>query len=168
VERPFVDTGSHTDLEASMAVRPPYDPASPSSIERYAKRLVDRTLREMLAEEIASYGYQTGKGRFGDIVERSYFGINPGNISAPDFTEAGVELKTTPLKRVGKKLRAKERLVLQMIDYMAVHRESWETSSFLEKNSLLLLLFYLWERDADMSGLRLQDCPSLVVPGGGS
>ncbi len=126
-----------------------YDPASPSSIERYAKRLVGHTLREMLAEE-APAAYQTGKGRFGDIVERSYFGINPGNVSGPDFADAGVELKTTPLKRVGTKLRAKERLVLQMIDYMSVHREEWATSSFLKKNSSILLLFYLWEREADM------------------
>jgi len=126
-----------------------YDPASPSSIERYAKRLVGRTLREMLAEEAPAV-YQTGKGRLGDIVERAYFGINPGNISAADFVDAGVELKTTPLKRVGNKMRAKERLSLQMIDYMSVHREEWESSSFLRKNSLILLLFYLWERDADM------------------
>ncbi len=125
-----------------------YEPTSPDSIERYAKQLVGLTLRDVIAEE-APVAYQTGKGRLGDIVERSYFGINPGNISGPDFAEAGVELKTTPLKRVGKKLRAKERLVLQMIDYMTVHREEWTTSSFLAKNSSLLLLFYLWEPDTD-------------------
>lgn len=132
-----------------METSPSYNPTDPASIEAYAERLVGRTLREMLAAESRTV-YQTGKGNLGDVVERSYFGINPGNISTPDFTEAGVELKTTPLKRVGRKLRAKERLVLQMIDYEAVHREEWESSSFLAKSSLLLLLFYLWERDKEI------------------
>lgn len=128
----------------------PYDAASQESIEAYAKRLVGHSLREVLAEEDrVEYQVAKGKGNLGDVVERSYFGINPGNISAPDFQYAHVELKTTPLKRVGKKLKAKERLVLQMIDYDQVHRESWETSSFLKKNARLLLLFYLWEHDAD-------------------
>jgi len=123
-----------------------YDPGDPASIEAYAKRLVGHCLRDLLpTDEPTEYQSGRGKGGFGDLVERGYFGINPGNISQPDFTEAGVELKTTPLKRVGGKLRAKERLVLQMIDYDVVCGENWETSSFKSKNDLLLLMFYLWE-----------------------
>lgn len=123
-----------------------YDASDPASIEAYAKRLVGHCLRDLLPSDARTvYQSGTGKGGLGDLVERSYFGINPGNISQPDFTEAGVELKTTPLKRVGKKLRAKERLVLQMIDYDVVCGENWESSSFKSKNDLLLLMFYLWE-----------------------
>lgn len=123
-----------------------YDASDPASIEAYAKRLVGHCLRDLLPSDARTvYQSGTGKGGLGDLVERSYFGINPGNISLPDFTEAGVELKTTPLKRVGKKLRAKERLVLQMIDYDVVCGENWESSSFKSKNDLLLLMFYLWE-----------------------
>lgn len=121
-----------------------YDATDPESIETYAKRLEGKSLRTVLAEEERA-GYQTGKGRFGDMVERSYFGINPGNKPTPDFDQAGVELKTTPLKHKGRKLVPKERLVLGMIDYEKVHAESWETSSFLRKNALLLIIFYLWE-----------------------
>ncbi len=132
-----------------MEERISYDPTDPHSIETYARRLVGHSLREMLAEDARTV-YQTGKGRLGDVVERSYFGINPGNVSGPDFEQAGVELKTTPLKRVGKKLKAKERLSLQMIDYMSIHREEWETSSFLRKNALILLLFYLFEPDKEI------------------
>jgi len=87
-----------------------YDPSDPASIEAYAKRLVGHCLRDMLPlDEQITYQSGVGKGGLGDLVERGYFGINPGNISQPDFTEAGVELKTTPAKRVGKRLRAKER-----------------------------------------------------------
>jgi len=123
-----------------------YDPSDPASIEAYAKRLVGHCLRDMLPlDEQITYQSGVGKGGLGDLVERGYFGINPGNISRPDFTEAGVELKTTPAKRVGKRLRAKERLVLQMIDYDVVCGENWENSSFRSKNELLLLMIYLWE-----------------------
>lgn len=124
-----------------------YDVARPESIEAYGKKLEGHSLRELLAEEeLATYQSGRGKGNLGDLVERGFFGINPGNVSAPDFIEAGVELKTTPLKRVGKRLRAKERLVLQMIDFDSVHAETWESSAFLKKNRLLLLMFYLWEQ----------------------
>ncbi|MHB1016983.1 MAG: Sau3AI family type II restriction endonuclease [Coriobacteriia bacterium] len=123
-----------------------YDPTDPASIESYAKRLVGQCLRDLLPPDTRTvYQSGTGKGGLGDLVERGYFGINPGNISQPDFTKAGVELKTTPLKRVGKRFRAKERLVLQMIDYDVVCGENWESSSFKSKNDLLLLMFYLWE-----------------------
>ena len=86
-----------------------YDPTSPESIEGYAKRLAGRSLREVLPSDVrTTYQSGGGKGNLGDLVEREYFGIHPGNISAPDFIEAGVELKTTPLKRVGSSFRAKE------------------------------------------------------------
>ena len=53
----------------------------------------------------------------------------------PDFEEAGVELKSTPVKRDSKgKLVPKERLVLGLINYMNIVDETWETSSFLHKN----------------------------------
>ena len=123
-----------------------YDITNPESIEAYAKRLIGQSLRDVLPSDArTTYQSGRGKGNLGDLVEQEYFGIHPGNISAPDFIEAGVELKTTPLKRVGKSFRAKERLVLQMIKYNDVHKEDWEHSTFLAKNGLLLLMFYLWE-----------------------
>jgi len=141
----FVE-GTTTRRRAMVAHQRDYDPSDPASIEAYAKRLVGHCLRDLLSgDQQITYQSGAGKGGLGDLVERGYFGINPGNISAPDFTEAGVELKTTPVKRVGKRLRAKERLVLQMIDYDVVCGENWESSSFKSKNDLLLLMIYLWE-----------------------
>lgn len=85
------------------------------------------------------------KGLLGDMMEKYFFDINPGNISEPDFKEASVELKTTPLKKHPKhKFSSKERLVFSMINYGAVIKETWELSSFLKKNKTLLLMFYLW------------------------
>jgi len=127
-----------------------YDKKDASSIERFALRLVDKSLRGLIEKgEVAPSlikDNQVGKGGFGVALEKYYFKIQPGNESRPDFPEAHVELKTTPLKRTGTGLWSKERLVLNIINFMDIVGEKWETSSFLRKNSLLLLVFYLHEK----------------------
>lgn len=87
------------------------------------------------------------KGYFGQLVQKFFFGQKlADNRSEADFKIAGVELKTTPIKRhKSKEYAAKERLVFSMIDYMSVVLEDWEHSSFLDKNKLVLLMFYLHE-----------------------
>jgi DNA mismatch repair protein MutH len=120
----------------------PYDPANPKSIHAYALLLEGKRLRDILASPDL-VRESSGKGRLGMILEEYYFFRKPNSSPLPDFPQAGVELKSTPLKTVGKaRLAAKERLVLNMIDYDALRGESWTHSSFLRKNSLLLLVFY--------------------------
>ena len=123
----------------------PYDHTDPAEIEKYARRLIGHTFREML-DDPGSVKAQSGKGRFGDILEKAYFGIDGGNRPTPDFEEAGVELKATPVVRRGKtRLAAKERLVLGMISYDKVTAKPWGECSFLNKNRNILLVQYLWE-----------------------
>ena len=122
----------------------PYDELDPLSIEAWGKRLVGRTLREMLPDP-NRVGVVRGKGSFGEILEKHYFGIDPGNRPTPDFEEAGVELKSTPVKLNPQgRLVPKERLVLGLINYMDIVDERWETSSFRRKNAILLIVFYRW------------------------
>lgn len=117
-----------------------------------AEKILQKSLREVISsEEIVMVEKQIGmyrlkrKGFFGDLIEQYFFRIHPGNISEPDFIEAKVELKTTPLKSlVNGDLISKERLVFSMIPYDSVVKETWESSSFLKKNKTLLLMFYLW------------------------
>jgi len=117
-----------------------------------AETLLLKSLREVVSNEVVNsiekqiggYG-MSRKGFLGDLMERYFFEISPGNISEPDFTVAGVELKTTPLKKhTVKTFVSKERLVFSMINYDSIISETWEASSFLRKNKSLLLLFYLW------------------------
>lgn len=117
-----------------------------------AEEILRKSLREVISEktieiiekQIGGYGMKR-KGFLGDLMEKYFFEINPGNISEPDFTVAGVELKTTPLKKHPQfKFSSKERLVFSMINYDTVVGETWEKSSFLKKNKTLLLMFYLW------------------------
>lgn len=128
----------------------PFDQSSAADIERYGKLLVGKTLRtqpgavplpaDTLEVEV---GGRT-RGTFGKLLEEYYYGIRPGNESAPDFPQAGVELKSTPLKRLVKGgLSAKERLVLNIINYeKEAEIASFEASSFLRKNATIMLVSY--------------------------
>lgn len=121
----------------------PYDEKDPKSIECYAKRLVDKSIRDLVA--IDPGRKYRGKGELGQLLEDIYFEYTPNSISEPDFAEAGVELKTTPLKIVNNRYVSKERLVLNVINYSNESKVRFEESSFWKKNSVLLLMFYLHE-----------------------
>ncbi|MDR2832260.1 MAG: DNA mismatch repair protein MutH [Streptococcaceae bacterium] len=84
------------------------------------------------------------KSGVGDAFE-NWFGKKKDSDSQPDMQEAGVELKATPIKRnKNGSISAKERLVLNIINYEEVVKESFENSHFLHKNSAIELAFYEW------------------------
>lgn len=120
-----------------------------------AVSILERSLRDIIPQDklneiestVNSYSNRR-KGLLGELVEQFVFGLNVNNRAEADFNIAGIELKTNPLKRHDKKKYvSKERLVFSMINYDEVVHETWETSSFLKKNKLLLLMFYLWLQD---------------------
>ena len=91
------------------------------------------------------------KGYLGNLVEKFVFNQEINSRHEADFKIAGVELKTTPIKEHKKKqFAAKERLVFSMIDYMTIIAEDWEHSSFLDKNKLILLMFYLYQKSLSL------------------
>lgn len=124
----------------------PYSRTDKNSIIQYAKRLLNNSLRTILNDDsITLYG---GKGNFGQLMEEKYFGYRINSVSEPDFNEVGMELKCTPLKKLQNgEYRAKERLVLNIINYLEVIKEDFQTSSFFNKNQNILLIFYLYEKD---------------------
>lgn len=121
----------------------PYDKNSRASIVKYAKGLLGKTLRQVLGGNIKQQ--YSGKGKLGQLVEKLYFQYEPNSDSLPDFPEASLELKTSPLKQIRKGLRSKERLVLNIIDYLQEYKKTFEQSSFWKKNACLLLMFYIHE-----------------------
>ncbi len=84
------------------------------------------------------------------MVENLYFLLETNNNPASDFSEAGLELKCTPLKK-GRNddYLIKERLVCNMINYGEVVKEDFEHSHFYLKCRLMLLLFYLHRANCD-------------------
>lgn len=120
-----------------------FNPQDPNSIISYAKDLKLKTLRLACAKEIEEHHYK-GKGNFGQLVEKFYFGYEPNSKAEADFPEANIELKSSPLKLLKNgEYRSKERLVLNIINYLEVHDEEFKKSSFWKKNAQLLLVFYL-------------------------
>lgn len=125
-----------------------YDPKDPASIFAYSGGLLHRTLTEavmLINDEIKPEEIKyNGKGGLGQLVEKFWYGYEPNNSPLPDFPEAGVELKTTPLKCLkDDNLAIKERLICDMIDYCEIVNVSFEDSPFFKKCLLMLILFYL-------------------------
>lgn len=120
---------------------PPYDKTSPQSILAHARLLLGKSLHDLYP---AAMPLSTGKGDLGQCVEVFHFGYKINGVAEADFKEAGLELKCTPLKTLKEgSMVSKERLVLNIIDYVKEFDRSFETSSFMHKNALLLLMFYL-------------------------
>lgn len=123
------------------------------SILEYAKELKGKSLR--MACNLDEYNNTyTGKGSFGQILEKYYFNYEPNSVSEPDFYEVGLELKTSPLKKgSNSNISAKERLVLGVINYFEIVNQDFNTSSFFKKNNHLLLILYLHENGVNVIDL---------------
>jgi len=127
-----------------------YDKSDKKSILKFAKKLEGQTLKTSCDVEVLKHNYG-GKGNFGQILEKFYFLYEPNSDAKADFEEVGLELKTSPIKTLkNKQYRSKERLTLNIINYLEVINQDFETSSFWKKNANLLLVFYLYEVDTDV------------------
>ena len=127
-----------------------YNPKDKKSVIDYAKLLKGKTLRQVCDQSILKHNY-TGKGNFGQILEKFYFGYDPNSKSEADFFEIGMELKSSPLKQLkNNEYRSKERLVLSIIDYLKIVDQSFDESDFWKKNASILLIFYLHEAGFDI------------------
>lgn len=86
------------------------------------------------------------KGSIGQIVEEGIFHYPVNSRAEADFNNLGVELKVTGLKKLkNNRLAMKERLVLNIINYVEEANVDFEHSSFWLKNKQLLIMFYLYD-----------------------
>lgn len=88
-----------------------------------------------------------GKGAVGSILEEGWFGYKINSESQPDFPDAGVELKAIPYIYNSKGLRAKERMVCNIINYMEEHRKNFHSSSFWIKCNTILMMSFEYKKD---------------------
>lgn len=96
------------------------------------------------------------KGGLGQVVEESYFGYHVNSNAKPDFEYLNVELKVTPFKHnKNNSLSAKERLVLNIINYMEEVNLHFNISSFWKKNERLLIMFYEWLPGVERQNYRI-------------
>lgn len=116
-------------------------------------RLLDgarnKTFREL---DRTGRGEKAGnKGSLGQIIEESVLGYSINSDPNPDIIAGGktYELKVTPLrhkKRKSEDVVAKERLVLDIIDYMQLPDETFATSMFWRKSQRIILVYYFDDR----------------------
>lgn len=133
-----------------------YNEKSIDSIMEYAEGLIGKTFGEIDKNERS--GDNRGKGNLGQVVEESYFGYDINSRAEADFSHVGVELKVTPFKvNKNKTISAKERLVLNIINYMEEYKKDFYESSFWQKNNKLLLVFYQWKKELDKKDYVVKD-----------
>ena len=133
-----------------------YDGKSKDSILAYANKLIGKTFGEI--DKFNRLEDKKGKGNLGQVVEESYFGYDVNSRAEADFSYVGVELKVTPYKvNKNKTISAKERLVLNIINYMEEYKKSFEESSFWTKNKEMLLVFYEWKKELERKDYVVKD-----------
>lgn len=141
-----------------------YDETDPKSIEAYGKKLIGMTFQDVcdqddmkksnVVRETEAYEIKhedkKRKGGLGEIIEERYFHYPANNDARPDFDKAGVELKVTPYKQnKNGSFSAKERLILTMTDYFKVVNEEFEDSHMWQKARLILLVYYLYQKEIE-------------------
>ena len=119
-----------------------------------ANMLIGKTFGELNSYQMQAELYD--KGTHGHILEEDVFQYGSNSRSAPDFEEAGIELKVTPYKKnKNGTLSAKERLVLNIINYMEEYKNTFYTSHFWYKNQLIEIIWYLHEDDKPKSEFKI-------------
>lgn len=135
---------------------------TPAQVLKRAQEAVGKKIKDIdMTGRLA-----TGKGAIGTIIEESWFDYRPNSDTEPDFPEAGVELKVTPYQRTSRGLSAKERLVCNIIDYMAEHDKTFETSSFWHNCQKMLIMSYEYRRDIDKGEFTIDKAVLFEFPDG--
>lgn len=107
---------------------------------------VGKTIGELMKE--MDQKASGNKAKVGYAWE-SWFGVESNSDAQPDLPAANIELKATGVKETKNGPSAKERLVLNIINYVEEYDKFFETSSFWKKNRYLELGFYEYIKDVD-------------------
>lgn len=135
-----------------------------SDIQVLAKSTIGKTFGELNKMKVvngSSKDYnkeneKCNKAFFGHIFETNVYGYDINSASAPDFLSAGIELKVTPYKKnKDNTLSAKERLVLNIINYMEEYKNEFYSSHFWFKNNKLQIIWYFYEPDKNKNDLKI-------------
>lgn len=134
-----------------------YDPKDPRSIYNYSRGMIGKTFNEISEEDNIliredqtkdDYACRRRKGGLGELIEEKYFMIHSNSDSRPDFEEAGVELKVTPYKiNKNASISSKERMIITMINYHDLIETDFYDSGVWSKSQLILIVFYLWQKE---------------------
>lgn len=130
---------------------------SREEIEVISKSAIGKSLNDLIKTEVITIeDKDANKGGLGQLIEKYLFGMENNSNSEPDFMPAGIELKVTPYRKLKNgKLSAKERLVLNIIDFENEYKNEFRSSHFWYKNNKIQLLWYLWEPGKDKKDYKI-------------
>ncbi len=133
-------------------------------IQVLAKSAIGKTFGELNKMNVVSISNgeknrddeKFNKAFFGHLFETNVYGYDINSNSEPDFLDAGIELKVTPYKRnKDNTLSAKERLVLNIINYMDEYKNEFYSSHFWFKNNKIQIIWYFYEPDKNKNDLTI-------------
>jgi DNA mismatch repair protein MutH len=127
----------------------PYDLEDAKSIIEFAKLLIGKSVMTEFANDIPQLNLnEKDKGRLGKVIEELHFRYKQNSNPSADFKKAGLELKSAGLKKLAKNkgFNAKERLVLNIINFEEAINLDFDEDFLTGKNAHLLLVFYLYEQ----------------------
>ena len=131
-------------------------------VHNWALQALGKTVGELQA--LMPNKKTSKKSIYGDAWE-SWFGVDKNNIAGADLESVGVELKATPLKENRKGMTAKERLVLNKINYIKEFEISdINESDFLKKNQVLEIGFYFYEAGVKSIDFKFLKAMQYMVP----
>ncbi len=138
------------------------DKLTVEEIEENRKALLDKLkkLNGKTIGQIDKYGFLSNKKNKGDIgqIIQKYLGKDLDSNPSMDFPDAKLELKVTGLlpyeNKKNEVFRAKERLVLTIINYNEDYKNSFEDSHLIEKCNDMLMTCY--EYIKPMEGERVE------------
>jgi DNA mismatch repair protein MutH len=129
-----------------------------AELMKYSENIIGKSLNDIINENEGDFSdkhtMKKTKGILGELVETEFYKYPNNNVSKADFEKLGIELKTTGIIKNSKGIRAKERLVLNMINYMEIINEEFETSHLMEKNNLILILWYCYQTNKDFKDFK--------------
>ena len=110
-----------------------------------AESAIGKTVGEIASKN--PYRNESSKGSIGHIVEEGLFKYKINNDRKPDFENLGIELKVTGYVWVygGKRVSAKERLIITMIDYYNDYKDAFFESACYKKMEKMLLILYEYD-----------------------
>lgn len=124
---------------------------SVEEVYNHALDAVGEKVEDIIKEESVQYYYKNpkNKGWIGNKIEEDYFYIPNNNKKEADIPYLNLEIKVTPIYKTKRKKEwsSKERLTLNIFDFNDEYKRTFEQASFLEKASLMNLLFYEYEED---------------------
>ena len=136
-----------------------------SAIGKTFGELQKMNVKTIKSDEYDEEEKKFNKAFFGQIFENDVYKYGSNSASAPDFEEAGIELKVTPYKRnKDNTLSAKERLVLNIINYMEEYKNDFFNSHFWYKNNRIQIIWYLYEEGVNKKDLKVTNEKLFTFP----